>query len=349
MPTALHLACETTPDLAATMNLQIPALAWHPTGTGGWQRTFHPHGRAIPVRVEADRGGLRFSFRTDEEEAQLRDLLIATFRNGRQVGGMALAGHPALRTLRQHHKGMILLAGSPFETLVLAILAQGRPAAAVRKVIPQLTAACGGLTPQRLSALPLAQLAQLLRPLGAVKASRLHATAAILTRRGATTFDRLMAGSGAHALNYLLSLPGVGMHTATIVMAIMNDVPDTVPIDQHLMRVAHRLGLTDHDGRLTRTGSRRVAADLLAYGPDLARVHPLLQQVAYDTCTAGTPDCRRCFLADSCRYAALTAATQPRRLTTTEPSETSRAGQATLNCSSPKSAINLRVPPSAAM
>ncbi|MEU0553415.1 hypothetical protein [Dactylosporangium sp. NPDC006015] len=307
MLTALRLECDTTPDLAATMKLQIPALAWYRTGVGEWQRTYHPNGRGVPVRVEADHGGLRFTFRTSAEEALLRDVLISTFRNGEQVGAMALAGHPALRTLRRHHQGMILLNGSPFETLVLAVLAQGRPAEAVRKVFPRLAAACGGLTPQRLSALPLPRLAQLVRPLGEVKASRLHATAAILTRRGATAFDRLIAGSGALALNYLLSLPGVGTHTAALVVTIINNVPDMVPIDQHLMRVAYRLGLTDHDGGLTKPGSRRVAADLLAYGPDLARVHPLLQQVAYDTCTAATPDCRRCFLAESCRHAARTA------------------------------------------
>lgn len=307
MLTALRLACETTPDLAATMQLQIPALAWHMTGADVWQRTFHLHGQGIRVQVEADRGGLQFSFRTSTEEL-LRDLLTATFRNGEQVGAMALAGHPALSALRRHHQGMILLAGSPFETLVLAILAQARPAEAVRKVFPRLAAECGGLTPRRLSALPLPRLTQLVRPLGAVKASRLHATAAILTRRGATAFDRLIGGSDSHALNNLLpSLPGVGTRTAAIVMAILNDVPGTVPIDQHLMRVAYRLGLTDHDGGLTKPGSRRVAADLLAYGPDVARVHPLLQQVAYDTCTVSTPDCRRCFLAESCRHAARNA------------------------------------------
>ncbi|MDG6101088.1 hypothetical protein Daura_00845 [Dactylosporangium aurantiacum] len=289
------------------MKLQIPALAWHLVGVGAWQRSFYPHGRGIPVRVEAGRGGLRFSFRTSAEEALLRDVVLATFRNGAQVGAMALSGHPALRALRRHHKGMLLLAGSPFETLVLAILAQGRPAATVRKVFAPLAAACGGLTPQRLSALPLPRLTELVRPLGEVKASRLHATAAILTRRGATAFDRLIASSNSSALSYLLSLPGVGIHTAAIVMTHINDVSDLVPVDQHLMRVAHRLGLTEHDGRLTKPGSRQVAADLLAYGPELARVHPLLQEVANDTCTASTPDCRRCFLAPSCRYAMDTA------------------------------------------
>ncbi|MEV4507635.1 hypothetical protein AB0K00_01580 [Dactylosporangium sp. NPDC049525] len=308
MRTALSLACETPPDLAATMQLQLPALAWSMAGAGVWQRTFHLHGQGIRVQVEADRGGLQFSFRTSTEEDLLRDLLTATFRNGDQVGAMALTGHPALRTLRRHHQGMILMAGSPFETLVLAVLAQTRPAEAVRKVFPRLAAECGGLTPRRLSALPLPRLTQLVRPLGAVKASRLHATAAILTRRGTTAFDRLIAGSDSQALNYLLpSLPGVGTHTAAIVMTIVNDVPDTMPIDLHLMRVAYRLGLTDHNGGLTKTGCRRVAADLLAYGPDLARVHPLIQQVAHDTCTADAPDCRRCFLAESCRHAARTA------------------------------------------
>ncbi|GAA3237415.1 endonuclease III domain-containing protein [Dactylosporangium siamense] len=308
MPTTLSLACENTPDLAATMQLQLPALAWQMIGAGAWQRTFHLHGQGIRVRVESDRGGLRFSFRTGPEEELLRNLLTATFRNGEQVGAMALAGHPALSALRRHHQGMILLAGSPFETLVLAVLAQTRPAAAVRKVFPRLAAECGGLTPQRLLALPLPRLTQLVRPLGAVKAARLHATAAILTRRGTTLFDQLIGGSDSGALNNLLtSLPGVGTHTAAVVMTIVNDAADTVPIDQHLMRVAYRLGLTDYDGGLTNPGCRRVAADLLAYGPDLARVHPLIQQVAYDTCTVSTPDCRRCFLAESCRHAARTA------------------------------------------
>ncbi|MFG2044047.1 endonuclease III domain-containing protein [Dactylosporangium sp. NPDC048998] len=304
MPPALSIACESAPDLEATMQLQIPALAWHPAEEGGWQRIVHLHGRGIPVRVEADGGGLHFHYRAGAERGVLRALLTATFRNGAQVGGLTLDGHPALRALRRHHEGMILLSGSPFETLVLAILAQARPADAVRKVFPRLAAACGGITPQRLAALPLPRLAQLVSLVGEAKAARLHATAAILDRRGETAFDRLFGTSGSHALAFLMSLPGVATHTAAIVTTIINDVPDTMPIDQSLMRVAYRLGLTDHDGGLTKPGIRRVTADLLAYGPGLARAYPLLQQVALDTCTVGVPDCRRCFLADSCRHAA---------------------------------------------
>src|SRR3954471_13143237 len=85
VPTTLSLACETTPDLAATMRLQIPALAWRRTGPGAWQRTYHLHAQGTAaVRVEADRGGLRFSFRTSADGELLRDLLTATFRNGEQ-------------------------------------------------------------------------------------------------------------------------------------------------------------------------------------------------------------------------------------------------------------------------
>ncbi|MEV8516224.1 hypothetical protein [Dactylosporangium sp. NPDC051484] len=304
MPPELIIACESTPDLEATMQRQIPALAWQAVEDGGWQRIVYRHGLGIPVRVEANGSELHFRFRAGAEQRALCALLTTTFRNGDQVGGLALDGHPALRALRRHHRGMILLSGSPFETLVLAILAQARPADAVRTVFSRLAAACGGITPQRVAALPLPRLAQLVRLVGEAKAARLHATAAILDRRGATAFDRMIGGPGPHALTFLMSLPGVATHTAAIVMAIINNVPETVPIDQNLMRVAFRLGLTDHDGRLTKPGIRRVAADLLAYGPDLARVHPLLQQVALDTCTAGVPDCRRCFLADSCRLAA---------------------------------------------
>lgn len=301
---AFSLACESAPDLAATMELQIPALARQVTEAGGWQRTFHLHGQAIPVRVDADPSGLQFYFQTTTEATQLRALLTATFRNGDQVGAMALDGHPAVSALRRHHRAMILLSGTPFETLVLAVLAQGFPAATVRTVFPRLAAACGGLTPRRLAAVRLPRLTQLIRPLGEVKASRLHATAAILARRGETTFDRLIAGAGSHALSRLQSLPGVGVHTAAIVMAVIDDIPGTVRVDQHLMRIAYRLGLTDYDGGLTKPGCRQVATDLLAYGPDLARAYPLFRQVARDTCTGGTPNCGCCFLAESCRYAA---------------------------------------------
>ena len=32
------------PDLAATMDIQIPALAWQPSGSGAWQRIYRTSG-----------------------------------------------------------------------------------------------------------------------------------------------------------------------------------------------------------------------------------------------------------------------------------------------------------------
>jgi endonuclease III len=309
---ALRLACKSVPDLEATMRLQLAGLAWNVAEEGGWQRTFHLHGRGILVRVDADLDGLRFYYQTAVEERPLHTRLTAMFRNGYQVGAMDLDGHPALRALRREHRGMVLLNGAPFEILVLALLAQGNANAAVRTAFPRLLAGCGALTPRRLAAVPLPRLAQLLTPISRIKAARLHATATIIARRGEAAFDLLVRRPGLQALTYLVSLPGVGTYTAAAVMTITSEAPHTVPADEHLMRIAYRLGLTDHDGNRTIPGSRQVAADLLAYGTCVARVYPLLRQVATDTCTVGDPSCEDCFLAEHCRHAAKTGVTDHR-------------------------------------
>ena len=39
------------PDLAATMDIQIPALAWQASGSGEWRRTYRADGTAAEVTV----------------------------------------------------------------------------------------------------------------------------------------------------------------------------------------------------------------------------------------------------------------------------------------------------------
>jgi len=38
------------PDLAATMDIQIPALAWQASGSGQWRRTCRAGGIEVPHR-----------------------------------------------------------------------------------------------------------------------------------------------------------------------------------------------------------------------------------------------------------------------------------------------------------
>ena len=47
------------PDLAATMEIQVPALAWQPRGSG-WERAYRVDGTLVDVTVTEDDRALRY-------------------------------------------------------------------------------------------------------------------------------------------------------------------------------------------------------------------------------------------------------------------------------------------------
>jgi hypothetical protein len=125
------------PDLAATMDIQIPALAWQPSGSGSWQRTYQPGGTVTEVIVTEDDHVLRF--RTDRAlPASTTRTLAAVLRRQfpRQVSTLALDGHPILATMGHYYQGAVIMGAEPFEALVLTVLSQNRTGEIVRKVYP---------------------------------------------------------------------------------------------------------------------------------------------------------------------------------------------------------------------
>jgi endonuclease III len=302
MTTELILPFSVQPDLTATMDIQIPALAWQPSGTGTWSRTYRIDGTAIEVTVTEDQHALRFQAPhplTPSTHMQLAALVRDQFP--RQVSALSLDTHPVLATMGRHYQGVVIMHTDPFEALVLTVLSQNRTGEIVRKVYPLLEARCGGMTPGLLTALDDRELAEVIRSAGPYKATRLAAAARKITADGQDLFNKTITEApGAQALMYLTSLPGVAHKTAACVLVFAGRSSYTLPVDTHLFRVTRRLGLTSHDGTLTATTRDAVVSAMLHYGADLAPAHFLFLLVGRATCAAGIPRCDDCFLQQHC-------------------------------------------------
>lgn len=143
MDPAVSLSFGTFPDLDATMDIQIPALAWQPTEPGRWQRTYYVNGQTVDVQLDQEDDQLRFVFETDRVTAQrLRKMLAEAFPTGEQIADLTLDAHPILKALRRRYAGVIVMTAPAFEALVLTVLSQNRSGTTVRQVFP-------GWLPQR--------------------------------------------------------------------------------------------------------------------------------------------------------------------------------------------------------
>ena len=95
----------------------------------------------------------------------------------------------------------------------------------------------------------------------------------------------------------LMSLPGVGRKTANVIMAVAFGEAK-MPVDTHVFRVSHRLGLVSK----TDNTPLKVERKLVKYIPeqDVAHAHHWLLLHGRYVCTSRAPHCAKCDLADIC-------------------------------------------------
>lgn len=122
------------------------------------------------------------------------------------------------------------------------------------------------------------------------RALNLHRTATLLVERhGGRVPDQLAA---------LEALPGVGPYTARAVLAFAFDRPVGV-VDSNVMRVLTRAAA----GRGLAPSEAQRLADLLVPPADAWRFNQALMDLGASYCTARTPSCGCCHLAEQCRFA----------------------------------------------
>jgi endonuclease-3 len=97
------------------------------------------------------------------------------------------------------------------------------------------------------------------------------------------------------AIEDLVTLPGVGRKTANVVRSVDFGLPG-LPVDTHVLRLSHRLGLTDE------TDPVKVELALNAMIPADQRGAFSLRMILHGraTCTARSPQCGVCVLSDFC-------------------------------------------------
>ena len=127
---------------------------------------------------------------------------------------------------------------NPFELLIATSLAAQCTDAAVNKITPELFGRFP--VPKSLADAPLQELETIVHPLGFFHA-KAHNIKAI-SKQLAEKYNSEVPGT----MEKLLTLPGVGRKTASVVLSVCYGV-SAIIVDTHFSRVTQRLGLTSSD------------------------------------------------------------------------------------------------------
>lgn len=181
-----------------------------------------------------------------------------------------------------------LNATSPLELLVATILSAQCTDERVNMVTPALFARYQGA--EDYASADREELETLIHSCGFYrnKAKNIQGMAGALVDR----FSGEVPGSMAE----LITLPGVARKTANVVLSHAFGVNEGIAVDTHVQRLSQRLGLTRE------TEPAKIEADLLRIVPRerWGRISDVLIWHGRLVCSARTPRCAGCILADIC-------------------------------------------------
>lgn len=194
-------------------------------------------------------------------------------------------------------------AKTPFEVMVGAVLTQNTAWINVEKAIANLYAA-KAMEAEQLLAVPIAQLAEWLRPAGYfnVKAQRLRNFCVWYVDAGG--YARLRRWGTARLREGLLSVKGIGSETADDILLYAFHRPVFV-IDTYTRRILSRLGLVSGDETYEQLRVHVEEALALTEQDEQARVklfneyHALIVRHGKDICRT-EPRCTECSLRARC-------------------------------------------------
>ena len=174
-----------------------------------------------------------------------------------------------------------------YELLAAPILSAQCTDVMVNRVTPALFARYP--SPAALAAADPAELEEIIRPTGfyRAKARSLIGMAAAVEER----FGGQVPGTMAE----LVTLPGVGRKTASVILGHWFDEP-AIAVDTHVLRLSRRLGLSESDDPV------RVEADLKEVWPRQMWADTGLRLIMHgrEVCTARRPRCDECPLVNAC-------------------------------------------------
>ena len=182
---------------------------------------------------------------------------------------------------------------NPFELLVATVLSAQTTDKTVNRVTPALFSRFP--TPESFLEADPEELQSLLRPTGFYKRKAEHIR--LLAKALFTRFD----GQVPSTMDELVTLPGVGRKTASVVLANAFHKP-AIFVDTHVSRVSQRLGWTTSKDP---EKIERTLASLIHENGWILAASRLLLHGRY-VCLARSPHCPECVLQDICPSADLT-------------------------------------------
>ncbi|MFO8133232.1 MAG: endonuclease III [Thermoplasmatota archaeon] len=179
---------------------------------------------------------------------------------------------------------------TPMELLVATILSAQTTDVQVNKVTPALFEKYPSV-----EAYAEADLEELQEDVGSVNFYRNKAK---YIKKSARRIVEEYDGMVPDRMEDLVELHGVSRKTANVVLSDAYDVHEGVVVDTHVMRLAQRLGLTEHDKR------EKIEQDLMERYPreQWYEVSNMLIAHGRRICHARNPECERCVLRDRCPY-----------------------------------------------
>lgn len=174
-----------------------------------------------------------------------------------------------------------------FELLAATILSAQCTDVMVNKVTPALFARYP--TPAAMAAADIGELEEIIRPTGFF-----HAKANSLIGM-ATAVQQRFGGEVPGTMEELVTLPGVGRKTASVILGHWFDEP-AIAVDTHVLRLSKRLGLSDNDDPV------KVEADLKKVWPRDMWADTGLRLIMHgrEVCPARKPKCGECALWNAC-------------------------------------------------
>ena len=176
----------------------------------------------------------------------------------------------------------------PFQLLVAVMLSAQCTDKRVNMVTPALFAAYP--TPQAMAAASTEEILHYIKSVSYPNSKAAHLQQ--MARRLVDEFD----GQVPDHMKDLTSLPGVGRKTANVILGIVFH-KSTIPVDTHVYRVSHRLGLSHGKtpADVERDLMRHIPADLR-----FKAHHWILLHGRY-ICKALKPDCLNCGIQEYCK------------------------------------------------
>lgn len=180
---------------------------------------------------------------------------------------------------------------NPYRLVISVLLSAQTTDAQVNKVTPELFRRWP--TPEALAAASPTEVGEVIHSLGFYKSKAAHAVQA------AQMIVAEFGGAVPSTMAELQRLPGVGRKTANIVMNVAFGKVEGIAVDTHVNRIAHRLALSP---KTHAAEPLKTEQDLLAILPHEYWTNVNHQWISFgrEICSAKSPKCEECPLADLC-------------------------------------------------